>query len=115
MNIEQKLEVIRKALELGATVDVGFYNVHKTMGREDALSIITELGEITGETPVEKNFDGANWFKIESYYKKQLSISVHFNAVKKNNMWRMMYMSLNSSLLDDVYFFLSKCLITGIS
>jgi hypothetical protein len=63
MNIEQKMEYIRRALELGAHVDVKWYNIED---EDKARDLIADLEKDT--VPFEqKESEKVNWFAAYDY------------------------------------------------
>jgi hypothetical protein len=64
MNIEQKMEYIRRALELGANVELNFHNLKKEEEAQQAVSELTSMADV----PYSKHEnDGTKWFKIRNY------------------------------------------------
>jgi hypothetical protein len=63
MNIEQKMEYIRKALELGADVDLMF---HKIQDKKQAKKIAVELSKLGGFKHKQNSHNGTHWYKIKS-------------------------------------------------
>jgi hypothetical protein len=61
MNIEQKMEYIRKALELGASIDVKWYTIK---GEEKAKELIANLDTVPFE---QKESEKVNWFAAYDY------------------------------------------------
>jgi hypothetical protein len=63
MNIEQKLAYVRRALELGANVELIFHNIKE----EAAEQVAVELSQLTN-LPYQSKANGATrWFKIDNY------------------------------------------------
>jgi hypothetical protein len=63
MNIEQKMEYIRRALELGANVDISFHNVST---KKEAKRIAVELSNMAGLKHKQTTHDGTHWYKIRN-------------------------------------------------
>lgn len=76
LNIEQKLDIIRKALEHGARIDL---NIHKVIGEEKAKEIIAEIVEDTDlGYELENN---RRWFHQEDRL-SDVNVTVYFELNK---------------------------------
>lgn len=72
LTIDQKMEYIRKALELGAHININFHHVDN---ETEALKIAHSFSKLA-DTPFEEVNSGAfNWFKING----QLQTTVFFD------------------------------------
>ncbi|WP_108669516.1 hypothetical protein [Peribacillus acanthi] len=76
MNIEQKLEVIRLALEQGAHIKLQFHNLSD---EKQAESIIAALSEATGKEYKKDSSEGTHWLEIDDYYESRLQITAFYN------------------------------------
>lgn len=63
LNIEQKMEYLRKALEMGADIDVKFYNVGN---KKDALQTAKELSDFINIPYEQRSREDTNWLRIDS-------------------------------------------------
>jgi DNA polymerase/3'-5' exonuclease PolX len=77
MNIEQKMAYIRRALELGADIDVKF---HCTNEKEKAEKVAAELSEMLGIQSEQLSSDDkeTHWFKIRNW-ENRLDTVVFYN------------------------------------
>jgi hypothetical protein len=64
MNIEEKLAFVRKALEMGANVELVFHNVKE---EEVAEQVAAELSQLTNLPYQSKANGSTRWFKIDNY------------------------------------------------
>lgn len=64
MNIDKKLEVIRKSLEKGADVEVIFHNI---TSEEEAKETIEKLGGMVNIPAVEGSREGTYWYKANDW------------------------------------------------
>lgn len=62
MNIEQKMVLIRRALELGACVDL---NLHNCKEESEAKQVAEELSQLTTIPHKAQSHGGTQWFKID--------------------------------------------------
>jgi hypothetical protein len=72
MNIEQKMEYIRRALELGASIDVKWYTIE---GEEKARELIANLDTVPFE---QKEVEKTNWFAAYDY-KNAINTTIFFD------------------------------------
>jgi hypothetical protein len=78
MTIEQKLEMLRKAMEMGAHVEVSFHNPkdsYTRFNKEQAEEITSEFNQVDF---VPKYHGGSHWFKSKH---EDFSISVFYQPV----------------------------------
>jgi hypothetical protein len=77
MNIEQKMAYIRRALELGAYIDVKFHCINE---KEGAEKVASELSEMLGVQSEQFSSDDkeTHWFKIRNW-KNHLDTVVFYN------------------------------------
>jgi hypothetical protein len=68
MNIEQKMAYLRKALEMGADIEVDFHNFRTQEAAENAISTLNEVvpQEFVKRASKEKT-DSLRWFKATDY------------------------------------------------
>ncbi|POD45907.1 hypothetical protein BKM15_26170 [Pseudomonas syringae pv. syringae] len=64
LTIEQKLEVVRKALEKGALIDLKFHDIK---GPERAEATVAELSEMINQSYAKDAHNGANWISAHNY------------------------------------------------
>lgn len=65
MTIEQKLAILKRAVELGASIDIHF---HGKKTESEAEAVAKEMSELFG-APYEKNqHQGTHWFKTMEDY-----------------------------------------------
>jgi hypothetical protein len=57
------MEYIRRALELGANVDISFHNVST---KEEAKQIAVELSNMSGLKHKQTTHDSTHWYKIRN-------------------------------------------------
>jgi hypothetical protein len=61
LTVEQKMEYLRKALEMGASIDIRFHHVEE---ETEALEIANSFSKLA-EVPFTEEHSGVfNWFKI---------------------------------------------------
>lgn len=63
MNMEQKLAYIKKAIEMGADIDVMFHNLKE---KADAKEAAIELSKVGNMKHAYKNHNGTHWYKLRS-------------------------------------------------
>lgn len=63
MSIEEKLEYVRIALEMGANVDLTFHNI-KT--KAEAKKAAVELSKVANLSHDHKSYQGTSWYKIKA-------------------------------------------------
>jgi hypothetical protein len=89
MNIEQKMEYIRRALELGANVYLNFHNFNE---KSEAEKTAVELSRLAGVTHQQKSNNGTHWYKIQNddyslessiFYDKYLEEDVVLDGMKE--------------------------------
>lgn len=79
MNIDQKMEFIRKALEMGADVDVKFYEVFSKQEAEEIAAKFSEMLDVPYE---ELERDGTRWLRLDDY-KKGVHITIFYTLNKE--------------------------------
>lgn len=79
MNIEQKLEYLRKALEAGAYIDVRFHNMHS---KKEAESLAVECSKMLNQPITHSSAEFVQWFKINDGYAFKTSIYFDYEEVK---------------------------------
>jgi hypothetical protein len=63
MSIDEKLAFVRKALEMGANVEVNFHNIK---GKKEAKQAAVELSKPFNLSHRHKSHDNTNWYKIKN-------------------------------------------------
>lgn len=63
MNIEQKLAYVRKALEMGADVEVKFHDI-RTQDKAEKAAI--ELSELSGLSHRYNSHNETHWYRLRS-------------------------------------------------
>jgi hypothetical protein len=63
MTIEEKMVYIRKAIEMGASVDLNFHNIK---GKAEAKEVAVVLSELSNLPYSHKSHTGTNWYKIKN-------------------------------------------------
>lgn len=76
MTIDQKLEILKRAMELGANVDVSF---HRRKNRDEAGAIANELKLEFEEVGTED----VNWLKFNDNNEYQFEISIFYKKSKE--------------------------------
>lgn len=63
MNIEEKLAFVRKALEMGANVEVNFHNIKS---KEEAKQVAVELSKEFNLPHRHREHNNTHWYKIRN-------------------------------------------------
>jgi hypothetical protein len=79
MNIEQKLEFIQKALEMGATVQVRFHGIPS---KQEAEKIAIEFSEMVDAPFKDEENKGTNWLNVRDS-RKGVDISIFYDLSKE--------------------------------
>ncbi|MET3700026.1 hypothetical protein SAMN05877753_105373 [Bacillus oleivorans] len=84
MTIETQLEVIKKALEMGADVEIKFHSMdnYGKRSRENAQKTFVELGSPLGLVPVEWETEKHAGFRSEQY--GPVSISTYYDKKEES-------------------------------
>jgi hypothetical protein len=76
MSIEEKLAFIRRALELGANVDI---NLHRIADKELAKKAAAELSKKLNKPYQEKENDSTHWFKVVDW-DNRLEVAIFYET-----------------------------------
>ena len=76
MSIDEKLTIVRKALEMGAYVEVKFHGLES---EEEALNITADLKELVKEPFEKEAVNGSCWFQSNDFENKVEAV-VYFKA-----------------------------------
>jgi hypothetical protein len=76
MSIEEKLAYIRRALELGADIDLNF---HCFKEKKQAKQVAVELSKLGNMKHKQTSHNGTDWYKIKSE-DYSLSTSIFFDT-----------------------------------
>lgn len=77
MNIEQKLEILKLAIERGANIDVHFHEIPSSVQAEKDAAIFEN---ITNSIAEKRSHGGSEWLKI---YADNLHLAFYYNANKE--------------------------------
>jgi hypothetical protein len=81
LSIEQKMKYVRKALEMGAAIDVNFHNIRD---KKEAEKVAAELSQLIN-LPFEERFgDNYQWYKIATPF-IELSSAIFFDDVMEED------------------------------
>jgi hypothetical protein len=85
MSIEEKMAYVRRALELGASVDLHFHNFRD---KESAKKAAMELSELSNLPHRNKSHNGSSWYKIKNEdYSLETSIYYDDEKYMEEDIW----------------------------
>lgn len=77
MNIEQKLAFVRRALELGADIDLYFHNIKD---KQEAKKTAVELSKEFGLKHRHLSHNDTNWYKLQNGDDYSIEASIYFDG-----------------------------------
>jgi hypothetical protein len=85
MSIEEKMAYVRKAIEMGASVDLHFHNFRE---KAEAKAAAMELSKLAKLQHSHKSHNGSNWYKIKNEdYTLETSIYYDDEKYMEEDIW----------------------------